>query len=94
MKNVVANATILPDINNKAGLNVDCIAAKIILRKNPGRAVREQVDWAEVAENKLDMDCTYEEGKLSDLVSFKRPGASGELKVTKDRFEDALRPLL
>ena len=43
--------------------------------------------WAEVAENKLDMDCTYEEGKLSDLVSFKRPGASGELKVTKDRFE-------
>ena len=43
--------------------------------------------WAEVAENKLDMDCTYEEGKISDLVSFKRPGASGELKVTKDRFE-------
>ena len=43
--------------------------------------------WAEVAENKLDMDCTYEEGKVSDLVSFKRPGASGELKVTKDRFE-------
>jgi putative polyhydroxyalkanoate system protein len=43
--------------------------------------------WAEVAENKLDMDCTYEEGKLSDVVSFKRPGASGELKVTKDRFE-------
>ena len=43
--------------------------------------------WAEVAENKLDMACTYEEGKLSDVVSFKRPGASGELKVTKDRFE-------
>ena len=43
--------------------------------------------WAEVAENKLDMSCTYEEGKLSDVVSFKRPGASGELKVTKDRFE-------
>ena len=43
--------------------------------------------WAEVAEKKLEMDCTYEEGKTHDLVNFKRPGASGELKVTKDRFE-------
>jgi putative polyhydroxyalkanoate system protein len=42
--------------------------------------------WAEVAEEKLDMECTYEEGKTSDVVSFKRPGASGELKVTKDQF--------
>ncbi|RYF15928.1 MAG: polyhydroxyalkanoic acid synthase [Comamonadaceae bacterium] len=42
--------------------------------------------WAEVAEKKLEMECTYEEGKLSDVVGFKRPGASGELKVTKDRF--------
>src|SRR4051812_10776203 len=32
------------------------------------------------------MDCTYEEGKTSDLVSFQRPGASGELHVTKDKF--------
>lgn len=43
--------------------------------------------WAETAEEKLGMACTYEEGKTSDLVSFKRPGAHGELKVTKDRFE-------
>lgn len=43
--------------------------------------------WAEVAEKKLEMECVYEEGKASDVVSFKRPGASGELKVTKDRFE-------
>lgn len=43
--------------------------------------------WAEVAEKKLDMACTYEEGKTSDVVSFKRPGAHGELKVNKDRFE-------
>lgn len=43
--------------------------------------------WAEVAEKKLEMACTYEEGKTSDVVSFKRPGASGALKVTKDRFE-------
>ena len=43
--------------------------------------------WAEVAEKKLEMECTYEEGKHSDTVSFKRPGASGTLKVTKDHFE-------
>ena len=43
--------------------------------------------WAEVAENKLEMECVYEQGKASDVVSFKRPGASGELTVTKDRFE-------
>lgn len=43
--------------------------------------------WAEVAEKKLDMECSYEEGRTSDLVTFKRPGASGELKVTKERFQ-------
>ena len=43
--------------------------------------------WAQEAEKKLDMECTYEEGKASDVVSFKRPGAHGELKVGKDRFE-------
>ncbi|MBG9389759.1 polyhydroxyalkanoic acid system family protein [Caenimonas aquaedulcis] len=43
--------------------------------------------WAETAEDKLGMACTYEEGKTSDLVTFTRAGANGELKVTKDRFE-------
>jgi putative polyhydroxyalkanoate system protein len=43
--------------------------------------------WAETAEVKLGMECTYEEGKASDLVSFTRSGVNGELKVTKDRFE-------
>lgn len=43
--------------------------------------------WAEAAEKKLDMECTYEEGKTSDVVSFTRPGVNGELKVTKDHFE-------
>ncbi|MBI5275291.1 MAG: polyhydroxyalkanoic acid system family protein [Burkholderiales bacterium] len=42
--------------------------------------------WAETAEEKLDMECTYEEGKTSDLVSFTRAGVNGELKVTKDHF--------
>jgi putative polyhydroxyalkanoate system protein len=43
--------------------------------------------WAETAEEKLSMECTYEEGKTSDLVSFTRSGVNGELRVTKDRFE-------
>jgi putative polyhydroxyalkanoate system protein len=51
------------------------------------RARKLAYRWAEVAEKKLEMECTYEEGKVSDVVGFKRPGASGELKVTRDRFE-------
>jgi putative polyhydroxyalkanoate system protein len=47
--------------------------------------------WAEVAEQKLDMECSYAEGNTSDLVTFRRPGAQGELKVTKDRFELSAR---
>ena len=43
--------------------------------------------WAELAEQKFDMACSYEEGKTSDLVSFSRSGVNGELKVTGDRFE-------
>ncbi len=43
--------------------------------------------WAETAEEKFDMECTYEEGKTSDLVTFTRSGVNGELKVTKDKFE-------
>jgi putative polyhydroxyalkanoate system protein len=43
--------------------------------------------WAEVAEGKLDLECTYEEGRSEDLVIFRRQGAQGELKVTKDCFE-------
>ena len=43
--------------------------------------------WAEVAEKKLEMECTYEEGKTHDVVRFQRPGASGELEVSKDRFQ-------
>jgi putative polyhydroxyalkanoate system protein len=42
--------------------------------------------WAEEAEERMDMECVYEEGKTSDLVTFTRPGCNGELKVTKDKF--------
>ena len=43
--------------------------------------------WAEQAEKKFDMACTYEEGKTSDEVQFSRSGVSGTLTVNKDTFE-------
>ena len=43
--------------------------------------------WAEDVEDKLDMACTYEEGKTEDCVSFTRSGVKGTLVVTKDGFE-------
>jgi putative polyhydroxyalkanoate system protein len=43
--------------------------------------------WAEDVENKLDMACTYEEGKTEDCVRFTRSGVNGTLVVTKDGFE-------
>ena len=43
--------------------------------------------WAEQAEEEFGMECTYEEGKTDDLVSFNRTGVHGTLAVTKDRFE-------
>ena len=43
--------------------------------------------WAEDVENKLDMACSYEEGKTEDRVSFNRSGVNGTLVVTKDGFE-------
>ena len=43
--------------------------------------------WAEHAEQKLDMACTYEEGKTSDVVQFSRSGVDGTLKVTASSFE-------
>ena len=43
--------------------------------------------WAEQAEEKLQMQCTYEEGKTSDQVCFSRSGADGTLDVTADKFE-------
>ena len=42
--------------------------------------------WAEMVEEKFDMECTYEEGKTEDLVTFTRSGVNGELRVNKDLF--------
>ena len=43
--------------------------------------------WAEQAEEKFDMTCTYEEGSTTDEVSFTRSGVSGTLTVTDDVFQ-------
>ncbi len=43
--------------------------------------------WAEQVETDLGMQCTYEEGRSADKVSFSRSGVKGELQVTKDKFE-------
>ena len=43
--------------------------------------------WAEQAEEKFDMECTYEEGKTSDECSFTRSGVTGTLTVDKETFE-------
>jgi len=42
--------------------------------------------WAEQAEEKFDMECTYEEGDTSDCVRFTRSGVKGTLEVTRDCF--------
>lgn len=43
--------------------------------------------WAEQVETEYEMDCVYEEGQTSDLLSFKRVGVNGTFTVTKNTFE-------
>ncbi len=43
--------------------------------------------WAEQAEEKFDMSCTYEEGDTVDEVTFTRSGVSGTLTVTETVFQ-------
>ncbi len=43
--------------------------------------------WAEQAEEKFDMECTYEEGASFDECSFSRSGVSGTLVVHQETFE-------
>lgn len=43
--------------------------------------------WAEVAEQKFDMECSVLEGETSDTVEFTRSGVSGRLIVAADHFD-------
>jgi putative polyhydroxyalkanoate system protein len=51
------------------------------------RARKIAFQWAEQVEAEFGMQCTYAEGKTTDEVDFSRPGVSGILTVTKDRFD-------
>jgi putative polyhydroxyalkanoate system protein len=51
------------------------------------QARRLALRWAEVARRKLQMECHYVEGESGDVVRFRRPGASGELRVGTARFD-------
>lgn len=52
-----------------------------------GDARKAAFKWAEQAEAKFDMECTYEEGQTTDVCSFTRSGVSGTMTVDKDSFE-------
>ena len=43
--------------------------------------------WALKAEEKFDMECTYEEGDTQDTLSFTRAGVSGTLVVDAQQFD-------
>ena len=43
--------------------------------------------WAEKAEEKFDMECTYEEGDTQDTLSFTRSGVTGTLLVDAQQFD-------
>jgi putative polyhydroxyalkanoate system protein len=43
--------------------------------------------WAEQVEEEFGMECTYEEGRSADTVTFVRSGVNGTLQVTKDHFD-------
>ena len=44
------------------------------------------VSWAEKAEKKFDMDCSYEEGDTQDTLYFSRAGVKGTLLVDAHQF--------
>ena len=51
-------------------------------------AAREiALQWAEKAEEKFDMDCTYEEGDAQDTLYFTRAGIKGTLEVYPDALD-------
>ena len=43
--------------------------------------------WARKAEEKFDMECSYEEGDTQDTLTFTRAGVSGTLVVDAQQFD-------
>jgi len=50
------------------------------------KARKVALQWAEEAEQRLEMECTIFEGERSDTVEFTRTGVKGELLVEATRF--------
>jgi putative polyhydroxyalkanoate system protein len=50
------------------------------------RARKLAFQWAEQVEEQFDMQCTYAEGEVEDIVRFTRSGVSGELLVNSASF--------
>ena len=44
------------------------------------------VQWAEKAQKKLDLQCTFVEGETFDTVAFTGAGVTGTLRVEADQF--------
>jgi putative polyhydroxyalkanoate system protein len=51
------------------------------------RARQVARQWAEEAEQRLQLRCETEEGRSEDVVHFSRPGVTGRLRVTAERFD-------
>ena len=51
------------------------------------KARKVAFSWAEQAEEKFDMECTYEEGDSQDTLYFSRAGVKGTLIVDARQFE-------
>ena len=51
------------------------------------KARKVAFSWAEQAEEKFDMECTYEEGDTQDTLYFSRAGVKGTLLVDAHQFE-------
>jgi putative polyhydroxyalkanoate system protein len=60
----------------------------IVREHHLGHAAARKVAyaWAEQVEGEFGMECTYEEGKAEDTVTFARSGVNGTLQVSKNAF--------
>ena len=43
--------------------------------------------WAQKAQEKLDLHCSYQQGLQQDCIAFERSGVKGALRVSADAFE-------
>lgn len=50
------------------------------------QARKAAFQWAEKAEEKFEMECTYEEGDAEDVLTFTRSGVNGTLVVNEHQF--------